>query len=145
MRIAKYEELESISLLMNALFHTQMQEAYSKEGQESFLSQITLPSLQERFHKSSVFYIDATIDTVLEIENSSHIAFLFSKIKGQGNAHKLCQYAFEKLPDGILSVGAFSGAIGFYEKEGFLKVAKEKVVHGLAFTLMAKTITSSEL
>ena len=142
MHIAKYEELESISLLMNELFHTQMQEAYSKEGKEAFLSQITLPSLQERFKKSSVFYIDRTIDTVLEIENSLHIAFLFSKVKGQGNAHNLCQYAFKQLPDGILSVGAFSKAIGFYEKEGFIKVAQEKVVHGLAFTLMAKTITA---
>jgi len=142
MRIAKYKELETISLLMKELFHTQMQEAYSKEGQEAFLSQITLHSLQERFQKSSVFYIDATIDTILEIENSSHIAFLFSKIKGQGNAHKLCQYAFKQLPDGILSVGAFSKAIGFYEKEGFIKVKEEQILHGLSFTLMVKTITA---
>jgi len=145
MRIAKYEELESISLLMNELFYAQMQEAYTNEGQEVFLAQITQLSLEERFRNRSVFYIDETINTVLEIEGNSHIAFLFSKEKGQGNAHKLCNYAFKKLSDGILTVGAFSEAIGFYEKEGFIKIAQEQVMHGLAFTLMAKTIIALEL
>jgi hypothetical protein len=138
MRIAKYEELETISLLMNELFHTQMQESYSKEGQDAFLEQLRLSALQERFTKNSVFYVDEKIETVLELENESHIAFLFSKHPNQGNAHKLCNFAFSDLQDKIITVGAFSGAIGFYEKEGFIKIQDEQNVHGLSFTLMAK-------
>ena len=115
MRLARYEELESISTLMNSLFHKQMQKAYSKEGKIAFLEQITLQSLQERFKAESLFYIDEKIETVLELENkprrsqsdvslenkprrsqsdvslenTSHIAFLFSKYTRVGNAHKL--------------------------------------------------------
>lgn len=138
MRIATYEELEEISILMNELFYTQMQEHYSKEGQKSFLEQLTLQNIQTRFKENSTFYVDEKVETVLELESKRHIAFLFSRHRGLGNAHKLCQYVFSQLKETVITVGAFSKAIGFYEKVGFIKIKDEQNTHGLYFTLMAK-------
>ncbi len=138
MRVAEYTELEKISLLMNELFDTQMKESYSPEGKHLFLEEISLEGLQKRFSESSVFYINEELNAVLELEKGSHIAYLFSKNVGQGNAKQLCEAVFKIAQEEVITVGAFSEAIGFYEKLGFIKVKEEQTVNEMTFTLMAR-------
>ena len=139
-RLAKLEDLETISVLMNELFNSDMKAFYTKEGVKTLSAQITLKSLQERFFKDSVFYVDSQIQTVLEVEKLSHIAFLFSKQQNKGNAKAICNYFFETTKEEFISVGAFSQALGFYEKLEFIKVSEPKLVNGMPFTLMAKSL-----
>ncbi|MDF1880231.1 GNAT family N-acetyltransferase [Sulfurimonas sp. MAG313] len=150
-RLAEYDDLETISLLMLDLFHVKMSGAYTKEGRVSFLKQIETDALAQRFLQESLFYIyeiDGYIEGVIELEKSSHIAFLFSRVEKKGIARALCQEALNHCGVEVCTVGAFSEAIGFYKHLGFVILAEAKIAHGIEFTLMASktnSITRSNL
>lgn len=143
-QIAEYEQLESVSDLMSAVFHRSMENTYSDEGREIFLNEISLASLQKRFFDQSTFYLccqNDEIKGVLELENPSHIAFLFVEKEGAGTGRLLCTKLFDDLQEGYVTVGAFSMAVGFYEGLGFEKVSEENSSDLMPFTLMAKRLS----
>ncbi|RUM64107.1 MAG: hypothetical protein DSZ04_03610 [Sulfurimonas sp.] len=137
-REARYEELETISILMNGIFELKMREFYSPQAQIGFLNQITLKSLQESYNDKNIFYVNEELTAVLEFETYSNIAFLFSKSENKGNAKALCQYAFEHKKSEALTVCAFKYAISYYEKIGFKQVSKEMILEGINFTIMER-------
>lgn len=143
-QIAEYEQLESVSALMSAVFHRSMEDTYGDEGREVFLNEISLASLQKRFFDQSTFYLccqNDEIKGVLELENPSHIAFLFVEKEGAGTGRLLCTKLFDDLQEGHVTVGAFSMAVGFYEGLGFEKVSEENSSDLMPFTLMAKRLS----
>lgn len=143
-QIAEYEQLESVSDLMSAVFHRSMEDTYGDEGREVFLNEISLASLQKRFFDQSTFYLccqNDEIKGVLELENPSHIAFLFVEKEGAGTGRLLCTKLFDDLQEGHVTVGAFSMAVGFYEGLGFEKVSEENSSDLMPFTLMAKRLS----
>ena len=140
-RLAEYNELALISQLMCELFHTKMQASYSKEGRKNFEAQIELAALQKRFLEENLFYIYIDYDDikgVLELEKPCHIAFLFVKDERKGVGKNLCTIALENSTEEVCTVGVFEGAIGFYEKLGFIEVLEKKIFNAMEFTLMAK-------
>jgi len=140
-RLAQYEELQSVSQLMQTIFRLKMQGQYTKEGKENFEKLIALSALEKRYLEDNLFYIyiqDEDIKGMIEIESPCHIAFLFSSIEKQGIAKALCETALERNNEDICTVGAFSDAIDFYKKIGFVKVGDENTINGMNFTLMAK-------
>ena len=143
-RLAQYEDLESIAHLMLEIFEDRMQVKYSLEGRTVFKELISLSSLQKRFLSNNLFYIstdDGFIKGALELEKPCHIAFLFVQQERRGVGKALCTFALEKSTQEICTVGAFEEAIGFYEGLGFVQVAQEKKINNIAYTLMAKTNT----
>jgi GNAT superfamily N-acetyltransferase len=147
-RTAEYEELQAVSDLMSRVFKGPMQEDYSVEARETFLHEISLSSLQKRFFDTSVFYLacdDAEIEGVLELEQPSHIAFLFALKQGQGIGKALCEKVFERTMQGFVTVGAFPKAAGFYEGLGFKKVSDENSSSHLPFVLMARHIDTADV
>jgi len=146
-RTAEYEELQTVSDLMSRVFKGPMQEDYSVEARETFLHEISLSSLQKRFFDKSMFYLasdDAEIEGVLELEQPSHIAFLFALKQGQGIGKALCEKVFERTMQGFVTVGAFPKAEGFYERLGFNKVGEENMSSHLPFVLMLRPIDAAE-
>jgi hypothetical protein len=142
-RTAEYEELQAVSSLMTRVFNGPMQKDYSPEAREVFLREISLSSLQKRFFDKSVFYLSCTdteIEGVLELEQPSHIAFLFTLKQGEGIGKALCEKVFESPRQGFFTVGAFPKAAGFYEGLGFKKVGEENTSSHLPFVLMLRHI-----
>lgn len=140
-RLAEYEELQSICSLMKSVFKNKMQDYYTDEGIASFGVLVSLKSLQKRFLNNNLFYIyikDEDIKGVIELESPCHIAFLFSALEKKGIAKDLCNFALKNNKEDICTVGAFSQSIAFYKKLGFIEVAEEKSLNGMTFTLMAK-------
>ena len=143
MNLAKYEQLQEVSLLMQDIFKTKMQETYSQLGQTNFLEDISLKNLQKRFLNNSKFFLhveNKIILGVLELEPPSHIAFLFVKKEGFKIATSLCKQVQESLKEDFLTVGAYSDAVGFYKKLNFIIIDTEKTNNEINFTLMAKKI-----
>lgn len=143
-RLAQFDELESISVLMLEVFQTHMQKKYSDEGQKAFIELIALSSLKKRFLSGNLFYISLDknyIKGVLELEKPCHIAFLFVKEPGEGRGKGLCSYALEKSSQEACTVGAFEDSIGFYESLGFMKISEKRKANDMEFTLMAKVNT----
>lgn len=142
-RLAKYEELAKVSELMLDVFKKKMLSQYSAQGKKIFEKLISLSSLEKRFLSDNLFYIfieDENIKGVLELEIPCHIAFLFVKEERKGIARKLCQKSLEQTSEEIYTVGAFASAVNFYKKIGFVEVSEERLVNGMCFTLMAKTV-----
>ncbi len=142
--IAEYEQLGAVSDLMSAVFRRSMENTYGDEGRQVFLDEISLSSLQKRFFDQSTFYLcyqNDEIKGVLELENPSHIAFLFVAKEGEGTGTLLCTKLFEALKEGYVTVGAFSKAVSFYEGLGFKKVSEENSSDRMPFTLMAKWLS----
>jgi len=137
---AKKSDLNSISVLMNDVFESHMQEAYTQKGRENFRALLKLEMLVERFDNNSDFFIyrkNNEIEGVLELESGFHIAFLFVNYQGKGIGTALCK----KLIDGdndLISVAAFPESISFYKKLGFSSVDEKRVVDGMPFVLMIK-------
>jgi GNAT superfamily N-acetyltransferase len=142
-RTAEYEELQAVSDLMSSIFKGCMQEDYSVEAREIFLREISVSSLQKRFFDKSVFYLSCTdteIEGVLELEQPSHIAFLFAAKQGEGIGKSLCDKVVEDCKEGFVTVGAFPGVTGFYERLGFTKVDVKNRSSHLPFVLMVRHI-----
>jgi len=137
---AEYDDLETISLLMQNIFKKKMQTHYSEEGQSAFLEEIKLRSLQKRFLQGNIFYVNEGMTAVLEVEAPCHIAFLFVEETQQGIGKSLLEKVLDETEADICTVGSFSQSIGFYERLGFECVSQENVFHGLSFTLMAKRV-----
>jgi len=143
-QIAEYEQLEAVSGLMSAVFRRSMEDTYGDEGREAFLSEISLSSLQKRFFDQSTFYLccqNNEITGILELENPSHIAFLFVEKEGEGTGKLLCSKLFDDVKEEYLTVGAFAKAVCFYERLGFEKVSEENSSDLMSFTLMAKRLS----
>jgi len=141
-RLAQYEELPKIAELMLDVFNTKMRSLYSEDGQVSFSQLISLSSLEKRFLSHNSFYIfieNEDIKAVLELEDPCHIAFLFVGDEGKGLGKSLCLKAIENTSEEVCTVGAWSAAVSFYKKLGFIEIAEEKVVNEMPFILMAKT------
>jgi len=142
-RLAEFEDLEAINRLMQKVFSSQMQAFYSEEGRNSLMNLLSLRALQKRFLEDNRFYVyelQGRLEGVIELEHPCHIAFLFVQTPRKGIARRLCDEVLAKSKEEIVTVGAFSQAIGFYTKLGFKKVSQEQRVHGLPFTLMAKRL-----
>jgi len=141
--LAKYEDLNTVSLLMQDVFEKKMKASYSSQGQECFSGLISLSAIQKRFLEGNLFYIsidDTDIKGVLEIEKPCHIAFLFIHEEGQGLGKELCSFALKESAELLCTVGAFKESIGFYKALGFVEVAKENTTQVMQFTLMAKSL-----
>ena len=81
----------------------------------------------------------------MELEQPSHIAFLFALKQGQGIGKALCEKVFERTMQGFVTVGAFPKAAGFYEGLGFKKVSDENSSSHLPFVLMARHIDTADV
>ncbi len=139
-RLAHRSDLSGISSVMNEIFISHMQAAYTQEGRENFSLLIKREALQERFEQGSQFYLyeqERGIQGVLELEAGFHIAFLFVKDQGKGIGTDLCKKIID-VDNDLLSVAAFPDTVSFYQGLGFRAVDAEQVVNGMPFVLMIR-------
>lgn len=143
------QEVEEVSSFVRRVFDQFIAPGYSAEGRAQFYAYIRPDAMTVRLQNQSVafgIWEEEQIVACIEIRDGNHIALLFTDALYQqrGLARKLMEVAQQTCPTfAELSVNASPFAVGIYEKLGFIPQSEERVVNGIRFTPMVKSLQKS--
>ena len=144
--LLKKADINSVSLMITAIFDEFIGYDYSKEGKSTFKDYITPKNILERLDTNK-FYVaknDTTIIGILEIRNNDHIALFFvdKKYHKKGIGKMLFNNYLNELNKmdtkiETITVNSSIYAVKIYERLGFKKTGELQEKNGIKFIPMA--------
>lgn len=148
-RIARAEELQRLAALAAESFRAFVAPETSEEGIRTFLGYAAPEALRDRSGDHLHLAAEASGELVgmAEVRPPAHLAMLFVVPGRQriGIGELLVDEVLRRVrsvaPEAErISVHATPGAVGFYERRGFVAKAAERTVDGLRFVTMERPL-----
>lgn len=134
-----HDAIEACQLIKN-IFRQTIGQNYSEEGQNEFISSFDEEKILSQMREGHLIMLGAFEEKmigVLGIRDLKHIQSLFvlPSYQNQSVGTRLMNQA-KKLMQGTISVHADVQAVGFYQKQGFVRSHQQQCLHGICFVPM---------